>query len=456
VRVIIIGGGITGLSAAHELAARGVPFVLLEASDRTGGLIFTELVDGYTIDSGADSMLAQKPAAVQLCEELGLGPRLIASTPPRTAYVHARGRLHAIPSPSVFGIPTTRSGIAKYDLLPWTARIRMMRGLERNSLIGSDLDSIRKSRSDRADESVASFFRRKFGPATVSLIADPLIGGIHAGDVELLSITSVAPRLVQGAPTDSPSGGEGLFRSLRAGMGEMVTAIEQRLPPGSVRLGSEATAVSRAASTWQVAYGSGTLEARAVIIAAPAHAAARLLAQVDPALTNRCAEVPYVSTVSVALSWPRTSVAHPLNGSGFVVARRHSPLRITACTWVTSKWPGRAPADMVLLRAFLGGTADPDAAGLSDETLLQIATRDVANVLGITGAPRLARVHRWLRAGAQHNVGHVSRLAQIDERLASLPGLFVAGSGFRAIGVPDCVADGRAAALEAVRHVRMI
>jgi oxygen-dependent protoporphyrinogen oxidase len=192
-----------------------------------------------------------------------------------------------------------------------------------------------------------------------------------------------------------------------------------------------------------------------VILAVPASVAASLVASVDPALSVLCAEVPYVSTVSVALAYRRASIAHPLAGSGFVVARGYNDLRITACTWVSSKWDGRAPSDAALLRIFLGGAEDPDACTMSDQALSELAARDVSGVLGITGAPLLSHVHRWVNAGAQHNVGHLARLAQMDARLEQLPGLMLAGSGFRAIGIPDCIADGRAAAALAAGYVKM-
>jgi oxygen-dependent protoporphyrinogen oxidase len=469
VSIIIIGGGIAGLAAGYELALRGVPFVLLEASDRAGGLVHTEKVAGFTIDAGADSMLVQKPAAVRLCEELGLGPRLIASTPPRTSFIYADDRLHALPSPSVLGIPTTPEAVASYDLLSEAARAELLRqGSDPRS---SDSRSWPRGTGTTpggtvSDESVGDFFRRQFGPETVSLIAEPLLGGIHAGDVEQLSIASVAPRLVQAesesgsvlwrfrnAPPTSEA--DGLFRSLRGGMGELVTAILDRFPPRALRLHSEALTIVRRETDWEVATSNNALIARAVIVAAPAHAAARLLFDVDPVAASLCAQVPYVSTVSVALSWPREHVSHPLAGSGFVVARQHSALRITACTWVSSKWENRAPEGAILLRAFLGGAADPDVAALPDASVVAIAVRDVVHVLGITGEPTLARVHRWTKAGAQHIVGHRARLERIEQGLAKLPGVFVAGSGFRAIGIPDCVADGRAAGTTAADYAKM-
>jgi oxygen-dependent protoporphyrinogen oxidase len=449
--VIVIGAGITGLATAFEFAVRQVPFILLEASDRAGGLILTEQVDGFTIEAGPDSLLVQKRAGLELCEELGLGPRLISTTPPRVAYVLHRGRLHALPSPSILGIPTAWPGIVGYDLLPWQARARL--ALE--PFIGRP--------STPVDESVASFFRRRFGGATVPLVAEPLLGGIHAGDVEKLSIKSLFPRLVDAearrgsvirAFRDTPPGGEGLFRSLSSGMGEMVRAIERRLPDGSLRFLMAATALRPHDGGWSVECGREILRSRAIVLAVPAHAAARLLLRVDREAAALCTAVPYVSTASVALAWRRADVRHDLRGSGFVVARGEGAPRITACTWVSSKWDGRAPAGHALFRAFIGGARDPEAVSLSDETLVEIAVREITQVLGISGPPRLARVYRWHDAGAQHEVGHLARMEKLEERLSSLPGLFVAGSGFRAIGIPDCVADGRAVAAAAVRQVQ--
>ncbi len=459
--IVVIGGGIAGLSAAFELHLRSVPFTLLEAGERFGGLVFTEHVDGYTIDSGADSLLVQKPAGLQLCEELGLSSRLIPSTPPRSAFIHARGTLHKLPSPSVLGIPTTKEGILSYDLLTEsvraTLRDRARDGLD-ESTAHLQLD----------DESVADFFRREFGPETVGLIAQPLLGGIHAGDVEQLSIASVAPRLA--AAAREPGGAmrallgsapaatgseEGLFRSLRDGMGEIVEAIVARLPPASLRPRNAAVSIARAGGLWRVTTTDRDFTARAVIVAAPAFAAAALLAGADPESAALFAGVPYVSTVSVAFGWPRGDIHHALQGSGFVVARAHSHLRISACTWASSKWPDRTPDGRALVRAFLGGATDPEAASLPDDETVAVAVRDVSDVLGITTRPAMVHVRRWTRAGAQHNVGHQSRVSAIAGRLARTPGLFAAGSGFRSIGVPDCIADGRTAAADAADYVKM-
>lgn len=448
--VVIVGGGITGLAAAFDLATRGVPFLLLEASPRVGGLIHTERVAGFTIEAGPDSVLAQKPAALKLFRDVGLEQDVISTRPPRQAFVLKRGRLHALPSPSILGVPTTLTGIVRYDLLPLAARARV--ALEPLMPAGP-----------RSDESVGAFFRRRFGHATVDLIAQPLLGGIHAGDIDALSVRSLFPRLVEAEASGSVlhafkgrgSDGEGLFRSLRSGMGGLVDAIVGRLPPDSVRVNAPVVGITKDARSWHVSTGDRDTTAAAVIVAAPAHAASRLLSGVDDRIAALCADVPYVSTASVALAWPRDAVRHPLAGSGFVVARRHNDVRITACTWVSSKWEGRAPDGFVLLRAFIGGSHDPRAVDLSDDELIAITVRELSDVLQIEGTPVLSRVYRWPHAGAQHNVGQLARMAEIERRLAGAPGLFVAGSGFRSVGIPDCIADGRAAAASAATYVRI-
>jgi oxygen-dependent protoporphyrinogen oxidase len=450
--IAIIGGGMSGLAAAYELSLQRLPFVLFEASNRLGGLVRTEHIAGCTIDAGADSILTSKPAALRLCEELGLAPRLMSTTPPRIAFVHAHGELHALPSPSVFGIPLTRAGMEGFTLLSPEGRAHLVRMSEASGP---------GPRPD--DESVAAFYRREFGPETVATIAQPLLGGIHAGDVEQLSMAAVAPRLRAAAeagtlfraPETSAASGDGVFKALRGGMSELVAAIAARLPVNALRLGAAVRECTRTASGWQLTVGEDSISAQSVIVAAPSHAAGTMLAGVDGALASLCAQVPYVSTVSVALAWPRSRVVHRLAGSGFVVARQQSGLRISACTWVSSKWQDRAPAGTVLLRAFLGGATDPAAAELPDDDVAAIATGDVSRVLGASGAPELIRIQRWPRAGAQHNVGHRARLEQIGTRLRALPGLFVAGSGFRAIGIPDCVADGRAAAIDAASFLKL-
>ena len=449
--IAIVGGGMSGLSAAYELSIRKIPFTLFEASSRLGGLVRTEHVAGFTIEAGADSMLAQKRAALDLCTELGLQPRLIRPKDPKTAFVLHRGKLRPLPVPSMLGIPATWKGLATYSLLHPLARARIA------------IEPLVPVPRHRVDESVASFFRRRFGSASVDRIAQPLLGGIHAGAIERLSLPALfpqladaersGPRVLRWIRMTAPSSSGGAFRSLASGMGELVGALERRLPAESVRYDCGVTGLTRTDRGWSIATPEGPSDHSAVILACPAHAAAPLLAPIDADAAALCGAVPYVSTVSVALAWPRAAVGHPLDGSGFVVARRSNAGRMTAATWVSSKWDGRAPAGHVLLRAYLGGAHDPGAVDADDAQLVDIAVRELSAILSITGPPELARVYRWRSAGAQHEVGHLARIAALELRLVSLRGLYVTGSGFRATGIPDCVADGRAVAARAAASV---
>ena len=447
--IIIVGGGISGLAAAFHLAASGVPFQVLESADRVGGLIRTEQVDGFTIDAGADSMLSAKPAAAALCGEAGLQDRVQHVREPRTAYVLAGGRLFPLPSPSVLGLPLTLAATARFDLLPRAARARL--ALERFVPPKAP-----------ADESVASFFSRRFGRAAAERVAQPLLGGIHSGDVAKLSVQSLFPQLQEAEATGSVlrslarrgHGSGNVFTALREGMESLPRALADALPPGSVRCGTEVRAIRgapRGNGGWDVETSGGATRAAAVIVAAPMPAAARLLRDTAPGAAALCAEIPHASSASVVLAWPREAIAHPLAGTGFVVVPG-GPARITACTWVSSKWDGRAPEGYALLRAFLGGVRDPQALEATDDEIVATAVRDLGRVLDIAAPPVLARVYRWRDASPQLNVGHDERVRRIASELSAHPGLLLTGRGFRAVGIPDCIADARAAAEAAARY----
>jgi oxygen-dependent protoporphyrinogen oxidase len=448
--VAIVGGGIAGLAAAFDLQNRGLTVRVLEASDRAGGVIATERFDDWVIDCGPDSLLVQKPAAVTLCRELGIADRLVSTLTPRTAFVLRDGRLHAIAEGSFLGFPITFGALARSRLFSLAGKVRMAS------------EVVLPRRTIDEDESIGAFVSRRFGREAVDYLADPLLAGIHAGDVDRLSIRALFPRLVDAERRSGsviralralhvrPSP-QGAFVSLPGGTGELVDTLSKALAPGIVVTGARATSLQRTGA-YAIDSTAGRVQARSVVLAVPAYVAGSLMRPIDPGLGELCNEIPYASTATVAFGYRRDQVAHPLRGTGFVVPRTEG-LALLAGTWVSSKWPGRAPDGHVLLRGFLGGGRDPRRLEASDAELVETAQRELTDLLEISEAPIFSRLYRWTRQSPQYEVGHLHRVISIERRLLALPGLFVTGSGFKAIGIPDCISDGRATAARAADYV---
>jgi oxygen-dependent protoporphyrinogen oxidase len=448
--VAIVGAGIAGLAAAYDLKGRGLSVRVLEATTRSGGVIATEHFDGWTIDSGPDSLLVQKPAAVTLCRELGIADRLVPTLMPRTAYVLRERHLHAIAEGSFLGFPITFGALARSRLFSLAGKARMAGEL------------LTPRRTVDEDESIAAFVGRRFGREAVDYLADPLLAGIHAGDVDRLSIRALFPRLVDAERRSGsviralralhvrPSP-QGAFVSLPGGTGELVDTLAGALAPGTVVTCARVSRLS-VSGTYSIDSTAGSVLARSVVLAVPAYVTASLLRPIDSALADLCESVPYASTATVAFGYRRDQVSHALRGTGFVVPRTEG-LALLAGTWVSSKWPGRAPDGHVLLRGYLGGGRDPRRLEAGDPELVDVAQKELTELLGISGAPLFTRLYRWTRQSPQYEVGHLQRVANIERRLTALPGLFVTGSGFRAIGIPDCISDGRATALRAADYV---
>jgi oxygen-dependent protoporphyrinogen oxidase len=455
---IVVGGGIAGLSAGYELHKRGVRFAILEGAPRAGGVILSEEVDGFTIDAGPDALLRQKPEAIRLCQELGIGDRLVPTRPPRLAYIQRGGRLHALPAASVLGIPTAFAPFIKTPLFSWTGKLRM----------GAELFVPR--RRGAGDESIAQFIGRRFGREAVTYLAEPLLAGIHAGDVNRLSVQALFPRLAQAEQRSgsllrafrrqargAAARSDGAFMSLPGGLSEMVRALVAALPSGAVCVNSPVTAFSGGGGLpFRIETAAGSiLEARAVVFSTPAYATGALVKTMDPQLARLCDQVRYASTATIALGFTREAVAHPLNGSGFVVPRKEGT-GILAASWLSSKWPHRAPDGRVLLRTFVGGARDPWALSDTDDELIDRSLRAVTPLLGIRADPLLVRVYRFDRTSAQHEVGHLARLGAIERALTRHPGVFVTGSGFRGVGIPDCIGDARATAVSVARFLGIV
>jgi oxygen-dependent protoporphyrinogen oxidase len=461
-RVVIVGGGITGLTAAYRLLrarrdAGGAPFsvTLLEARARLGGNILTERRDGCVLDGGPDAFVAARPEARDLCVDLGLGDRLMGTTEKnRKVYIRHEGVLHPLPEGLVLAIPTRVLPLARSRLFTWPGKVRM------------GLDVVLPRRTSGDDESIGHFIRRRLGKEALERLAEPLLGGIYAGDVDALSLAATFPQLaaledkygslIRGALAQRAARGANAgpppstFQSLAGGMGELVEALEAaiRSAGGTVRMGAEVAAVTNGAGARfavRIAGEAAPIPADDVVLCAPAFVAAGAVEGLDPELSRVLREVPYVSTATITLGYARADVRHPLDASGLIIPKGEHR-RALAATFVSSKWAGRAPADMVLLRVFAGGHRDPDALSRSDGELIAIAKDELDALLGIRARPLVERVFRWERANAQPSVGHPARLAKVRAAAERHPGLYLSGAAFEGVGIPDCVRQANAVA----------
>ena len=448
-RVAIIGGGISGLSAAYYLARAGAISTILESRPRLGGVIQTERVEGCTIEAGPDSFLSAKPAALELLRELGLGDEVIGSNDHlRVTCVRRGGRLVPLPDGLMMMVPTKIMPLLTTRLVSWRTKIRM----------GMELFRAPEPKPD--DESVAQFIEEHYGSEAVDYLAEPLLSGIYGGNPGELSVTSVLPRFVElanrygsltrgvlamRAKATSTGAPVPLFRTLKGGLGQMVDAITYAMRGRFEARECRVQAVERSGEGFRLHLHGDWMDADHLVVATEAHNAATLLGAVDGRLADLLGEVPYSSSMTVALGFDAADFARPPDGFGFLVPKKERQ-RLVACTWIGTKFDYRVPEGKVVARCFLGGMDDAGILGESDETILAAVASELREIAGVTAQPRFSRIFRWPRSMAQYTVGHPRRVAEMEARVAAIPGLYLAGNAYQGIGIPDCIRMGRAAA----------
>jgi oxygen-dependent protoporphyrinogen oxidase len=465
--VAIVGGGISGLATAHRLAKRAgtrreLKVALFESSERLGGLVETQSHRDRIFEAGPDSIVTAKPAAYDLCHELGLGDALIAPSSKATfSIVHER-RLHALPDGFRMIAPTATRPLLRSSLFSWPGKLRILLEPWAEAFAGGT----------RKDESVEAFVVRRLGREAYDRLAEPLLGGLYVSDASTLSAQRVlAPMvalerrhgsIVRGlrasvaeqarSGTQPPPPPPQL--TLATGLGSLVERLVDAIPASWLRLGCDIKAIQKPIGDkgWQIESTTGNFEAREIVLACPAPRCHDLLRESIPVVARAFKSLRFGSCVTVNGVYRRSDLPSLPHDFGFFVPRAE-PFHILAASFSSEKFPGRAPANEVIIKTFQGGSLDPDALELDDDTLVERSHRDLAALIGARRPPREHRVSRFRQSMPRFDVGHLDRVARLQKLLARELGLHVVGSGVGSYGLPDCVASAEQAAAEVARFV---
>ena len=451
-RIVIVGGGISGLAAAHRLTELNHNVTIVEASARLGGTIQTEERDGFLLERGPDSFISEKPQAVDLAIRLGLEPRLIQTNEEyRRSFIVRNGRLRAVPEGFQLLAPSRIWPFLATDIFSVAGKLRM----------AAELLLPRQHANGVTDESLASFVRRRLGEEALHRMAQPMVGGIYTADPETLSLRATLPRFLdmerdhrslilamlrQGRAQKRGTSGArySLFLSFDRGTQVLVDALTRTNI--DTRLNTRVEALRRDGPSWTLITNTGErIEADAVCLALPAYTAAALLTETSNSLAQKLKQIKYASTATINFAYRRATVTHPLNGFGFVVPFTEKR-SVIACTFSSVKFAGRAPDGHVLLRAFAGGALQPEVFALDESELIRRVETDLRELLGISEAPLFVELAKWERSMPQYEVGHLDRVNEIEKLVAALPGLQLAGNAYRGAGIPDCIRSGQSAA----------
>lgn len=459
-QILIVGGGITGLASAfyiqEEIKAKNLPYKikLVEAEDRVGGKIETVHRDGFTIERGPDSFLSRKKPAVDLVEKLGLTDELVRNSTGQ-AHILVGKKLHKIPPGSFMGIPTQVQPFLFSGLFSVKGKLR------------ASLDFVKPKGKAGDDQSLGLFFRRRFGDELVENLIEPLLSGIYSGDVDEMSLMATFPNfyqleqkhgsLIKGLNKTMPKQPKtkekkpGIFYALKGGFESLVKELERQLED-VISLNTAVDHVEKKENGYHVLLSDGTVyKADAMIVTSPHTTLQKMFSQHEALKTVE--EIPTTSVANVALAYDQKAIKKELDGTGFVVSR-NSDFRITACTWTHRKWPHTTPEGKVLLRSYVGGPHDPDAAFLSDDEIVDIVLKDLRKIMKIKGEPNFKVISRFKNKMPQYTVGHLERIKAIrDYAATNLPGVFLAGASFEGVGVPDCIEQGEKAGTQLLQFI---
>ena len=443
-RVVVVGGGIAGLAAAHDLAQHGNDVTVVESAAAVGGKLRVSAVDGVPVDEGAEQIVLRTPEGVELVRAAGIGDDLV--TPARSgAGLVVRGRLKRLPRSTVLGVPSS---------------LASLRGiLTTREVARAGLDLLLPPFGSDGDESVADLVGRRLGRGVVERLVEPLLGGVYAGRPALLSAAATLPQLAsthgsllraaRRVTSATAADSSPVFATLRGGLGRLPQAVLDA-SGADVVLRRTARRIDRTVAGWRVVHGPTTdeqgIEADAIVIAVPAAPAARLLADVVPHAAAELAAIDYASMAIVTTVWPDAGLPNAAlpDGTGYLIpAIERRPVK--GVTFTSAKW-GIDTGGRQVVRCSIGRHGDVAELQRDDDELVELAADELRSTLGLTGAPLASRVSRWGGGLPQYAVGHLDRVRRVRETVELVPGLAVCGAAYDGVGVPACIRSGQRAA----------
>lgn len=461
--ILIIGGGITGLSAAYylkqEIKSKNLPYKikLVEASDRLGGKVQTLKKDGFTIERGPDSFLSRKPATLNLIKSLGMEDQLIRNSTGQS-YVLVEGKLHKIPMGSFMGVPIHMKPFLFSGLVSPLGKLR------------AGYDLVKKKSAPKKDQSLGGFFRNRFGDQLVENLIEPLLGGIYSGDLDKMSLMTTFPNfyeleqeygsLIKGLQATMPKPPskkelkqrQGIFFSLKDGFESLIDELSKQFDEGEIELNKSVDHVEKKSDYYNVLFHDGTVyQADSIVVATPHDTLPKMFSQYS--FFDHFKEMPQTSVANVALAFDKKAIRKDLDGTGYVVSR-NSDFRITACTWTHKKWAHAAPNEKILLRSYVGRPDDQEVVDLTDEEIINVVLKDLNKTMKITENPLFTVVTRFKNKMPQYTIGHTERVKETKaEMISSLPGVYIAGSSYSGVAVPDCILQGEKAVQSVVDYL---
>lgn len=470
-KIVIIGGGITGLSAAYAVhqareSGQHVDYLLIEKDNRLGGKILTEKINGYVVEAGPDCFLSEKPWVAQVAEKTGITDRIIGSNEAsKRTFVFADGKLHKLPDGLMGLVPTKIVPFALSSLISWPGKFRMA------------LDWFIPKKTTNEDETLGSFVKRRLGQEALDKIAEPLIGGIHAGDPDQMSLVASFPRFIQMeqkygsllkamlaarkmAPKPKPPEPgkvqKTFFMTFKEGMGELTATLASNLDQAKILKEKTVTSVTKLSNgKYKLTLKDmEPIEADAVIITAPSHEAALIVKDLDKVMAENLKGIPQATSATVNLAFKSSDIHKSMEAFGFIVPISEKR-KIKAGTYSSTKWNFRTPDDQhVLIRAFVGGARNQELVYQDDESMLKMVLDELKDIIGLSAEPVMHKIYRWEKGMPQYTIGHLERVKNIEERAAANPGVFVVGGSYKGVGVPDCINVGTQAAEQAMAIVR--